>query len=572
PLSDRVILWTRVTPDSTVTGNISVSYDIALDSGFTQMVYTANTIAKPERDFTVKVDAANLSPNTYYYYRFHALNKTSIIGRTKTLPVGAIDTLRFAVVSCANYAMGYFHAYEEIARRNDVEAVIHLGDYLYEYGDPAFVPDHEHSPAQEILNLMEYRMRHSQYKLDAQLRYAHQQYPFICVWDDHEIANDAWTGGAENHDDASEGLWADRKAAALKAYEEWMPIRLPDLNDSTRIYRTFQYGDLAKFIMLDTRHHGREEQSSFGTTNNDPNRTLLGQDQLAWFEQELDSATTQWKMIGQQVMIAPLRFLGAPLNQDQWDGYPAERQKIYDHILSDSIENVVVLTGDIHSSWANDLPYDSSYDPATGANSVAVEFVATSVSSIGSPINVPLNILQAANDHVKYANLDQRGFVIMDVNTQRTQGEWYHLSSVLQDSFTTDFATGWYVNAGERFLRQANAPSPPSSIVNQPPAPFSTWENAVLSNSPQLSPTLTVLATYPNPFTSNFVVEYHLQRKGKVHFLLTDAQGKEVRKIDSGEKNAGLYVVKVETQDLPQGIYYLTCVVNGERVGKVLLH
>lgn len=568
PLADRVILWTRVTPDSTTTGSISVNWEMSLDTLFTQIVNNGTFITNANRDYTVKIDAAGLQENTYYYYRFKALGKTSLMGRTKTLPQANIDTLRFAVVSCSNFSVGFFHAYQSIARRNDVDAIIHLGDYIYESGSTAFIPERASSPAYEILNLMDYRLRHSQYKLDPQLRCAHQQYPFICVWDDHETANDSWQNGAENHDPATEGSWADRKAAGIRAYQEWMPIRLQDTNDSTRIFRNIQYGNLVNLIMLDTRLYGREEQTS--TTNNDTTRTILGPYQLQWFKNQLDSANGKWNLIGQQVMMAPLKVLGFPVNLDQWDGYPAERKKIYDYSLNHNIDNLVVLTGDIHSAWANDLPYNNNYDPNTGANSVGVEFVATSITSTNSPIAVGLNILQSQNNHIKYAELAEHGYIIVDVNNDRVQGDFYTISDITDaDTFTTSYQEGWYVNDGERFLRKANQASVASSIVNQPQAPC--VEEALIGIEASPIENLAILAAYPNPFTANFVVEYHLQKTADLKMELRDMQGRLVKEMPIGKREAGLYLIKIDTDHSPEGVYALTIFSNGKACSKLLL-
>ncbi len=570
PLPDRVILWTRVTPDSTVFGSVSVNWEMALDTGFTQTVLTGSTSTDDSKDYTVHVDAIGLQPNTYYYYRFEALGVKSITGRTKTLPVGAaVDTLRFAVVSCSSFDAGYYHAYESIAKRNDVDAVLHLGDYIYEGGGTPFSADRTHSPNYEILGLMDYRMRHSQYKLDPDLRYAHQQYPFICVWDDHEIANDAWTGGAENHDPASEGDWDDRRYAATKAYAEWMPIRLPDPGDTLKIYRSFDYGDLVRLTMLDSRHYGRNEQSS--STNNDTSRTLLGNPQLQWFKNDLITSTAQWNLIGQQVMMAPLEVFGFPVNQDQWDGYPAERTRIWDYVMNNNIENFVVLTGDIHSSWANDLPYNSNYEPTSGENSVGVEYVTTSITSTNSPISFPLGVIQAANNHIKYADLSQHGYVILDVNRERTQGDWHYVSSTTDTAYTNIFGEGWYVNDAERFLRQANGPSVPSSIVNQIQAPLAPGFEIVTGISPAEASNIAMLASYPNPFTANFVVEYHIQKAADIQIQLSDMNGKTLKTISVGRKEKGLHAIRIESEDLPSGNYFMTIFSDKVSTGKWVL-
>ena len=239
PLQDRVIIWTRVTPDTSTTGNIQVDWKIALDTNFTQVINSGTTYTNDSVDYTVKVDVTGLQPGTWYYYEFNALGKNSLIGRTKTTPVGDVDSVRFAIVSGSHFEHGYYNAYEMITERNDIDAVLHLGDYIYEYAaGGGYTTDtvRKHEPENEILTLGDYRIRYSQYHLDPQLRGLHQQYPWITVWDDHETANNSWTGGAENHDSLTEGSWAAREAAGTRAYFEWMPIRHSDPND-IHIYR-----------------------------------------------------------------------------------------------------------------------------------------------------------------------------------------------------------------------------------------------------------------------------------------------------------------------------------------------
>ena len=294
--------------------------------------------------------------------------------------------------------------------------MLHLGDYFYEYGagvyaDRALVAaDRAHAPLEEAVSLEDYRLRHSLYKLDPDLRAAHQQHAWITVWDDHETANDSWEGGAENHNEflgldpvsgdslfADEGLWSTRKGEAQRAYFEWIPLRRPDpRGESGRIYRRLPYGPLAEITMLDTRLQGRMEQLATKTNAAagtvvvdttrwlDPDRTLLGAAQREWLLDGLAASTAQWKVLGNQVMMTQLAFhplltgRNAPFtNLDAWDGYPAERARLLTAIRDGGVNDVVVTTGDIHTTWASDLPLQpfGGYDPVTGAGSVAVEFV-----------------------------------------------------------------------------------------------------------------------------------------------------------------------------------------------------
>ncbi len=266
PLVDRVILWTRVT--SANDGPLSVDWSVATDTGFNEIVKSGTVTTDSSRDYTVKVDADGLRPGQEYYYRFAVGDKLSPLGRTKTLPSGEVDKLRLAIVSCSNYPAGYFNVYNAIGRRSDIDAVLHLGDYIYEYPLGGYGMETPNNmaraerlerlpvPEHETITLDDYRARHAQYKSDRDLQLAHASAPFICIWDDHEVANDGWLGGAENHN-ADEGDWADRRAAGVKAYFEWMPIRAPEDRTHLEIYRSFEFGDLASLFMLETRLSAR---------------------------------------------------------------------------------------------------------------------------------------------------------------------------------------------------------------------------------------------------------------------------------------------------------------------------
>ncbi|MGB1206252.1 MAG: alkaline phosphatase D family protein [Chitinophagales bacterium] len=478
PLADRVMLWTRVTPEVPNTESIEVQWQIATDTLFEDIVNYGTVYTNGSKDFTVKVDADNLEAYAFYYYRFYALGKYSLIGRTKTAPNTASDNLRFAVVSCSNYEAGYFNAYRNIADQNNVDAVIHLGDYIYEYGNGQYGDTRLHEPANEIVGLGDYRTRHAHYKLDPDLRFIHQNFPFITTWDDHESANNSWSGGAANHDVDTEGDWNDRKTASIRAYHEWMPLRQPDINDNERIYRKFNYGNLADIFVLDTRLEARSVQagSTFADNIDDPERTLIGMEQMEWLTNELSTSTAQWKVIAQQVMIAPLQVAGVQINVDQWNGYPAERARLLDYIWNNNIENVVVLTGDIHTAWGNDIPY-SNYDSDTGDGSVAVEFVTTSVTSPGFPFPVGQNIIRLLNSHVKYVNLTEHGFFVLDLTAEKAEADWYIVPTLDEPSTGSTFVQAQYVNAGERHLNEATVPAPypldmPSLAPANPPEPI----------------------------------------------------------------------------------------------------
>lgn len=268
PMQDRVILWTRAVPTDGSARNLDLTWQVASDKDFSDIVSEGTVTAGPATDYTAKVDAAGLAPAQTYFYRFIADTLESPTGRTRTLPATGLDPLTLAVVSCSNYPQGFFHVYKEIAKR-DVAAVLHLGDYIYEYPEGVYsneemTSDHGRrvDPKGEVLALEDYRRRYALYRTDPDLQAVHAAHPFICVWDDHEIANDTWRTGAENHNEG-EGSFEDRKNAALRAYHEWLPIRENIEGDQNRIYRSFEIGDLATLIMLDTRFVGREEPLTY---------------------------------------------------------------------------------------------------------------------------------------------------------------------------------------------------------------------------------------------------------------------------------------------------------------------
>ena len=457
PLADAVVLWTRVTePGDT---QVEVFYEIAESPTFRRRAAVGYVTTDADSDFTVKVDVDGLSAGTTYYYRFFAKDRMSPVGRTRTAPEGSIDQLRFAVMSCSSLAHGYFQAYRHVAQVPDLDAVLHLGDYIYEYASRGYGSVRTYEPAHEIITLADYRERHNQYKRDPDLQLAHQQHPFICVWDDHESANDSWVDGAQNHTEGAEGLWAERKLFAAQAYSEWMPIR--DQEDILKIWRKLPYGDLVDLLMLDTRLWGRDEQS--GTDSEE--RTLLGLDQEEWLGEQLQGSTARWKLLGQQVMCGQLTVGGQPLNNDQWDGYAAARERLFDQIEETPGGNVVVLTGDIHTSWAIELSRDpdaSTYVPGTGQGTLAVEFVTPGVTSPGLA-NALRNPVLVSNPQVRYLDLEFRGYMVLDVTRASVQCDWYHVKdvTVVQSDVTWD--AGWTVRAGETFLTEAEAPSPGKS-------------------------------------------------------------------------------------------------------------
>ena len=484
PLSDRVMLWTRITTDRPAT---TVAWSLATDTAMARVVARGEVPTGAARDHTVKVDVSGLTPGTTYYYRFEAEGSRSAVGRTRTLPRGTVSRLRLGVVSCANYPAGYFNAYAALAVRPDLDAVVHLGDYLYEYANRRYGDGEKFgripSPDKEILTLEEYRQRHAQYKTDSDLQDVHRQHPFIVVWDDHELANNTWRGGAENHDpEEGEGDWYVRRNAAVQAYFEWMPIREDAQALSPRIYRTLKFGDLADLILLDTRLVGRDEQASSrddSTLIESPSRTLLGSAQEGWLHGELAESkrtATRWQILGQQVMFAPQSAPGRPAgNVDTWDGYRASRERVFDMVDQLKIDSFVVLTGDVHSNWVYDLPrrpFDG-FDLSTGRGSLGVELVGTSVTSrsnvgVGPDGETQLATIRAARPHLHYVDGRYRGYYIVDITPERLQADFYGMKTIEERTREERFLKGFAAPAGSMHLTEQQSPAAPRTGAPDP--------------------------------------------------------------------------------------------------------
>ena len=477
PGARRVMLWTR----HVGTGATRLTFEVSDSLDFARVLAQGEAVAAPERDFCAKAWADGLKPGLWYYYRFIAPDGSrSDIGRTRTLPEGPTARWRMAVFSCSNIGFGWFNAYAHAAAADEFDCALHLGDYLYEYS-PAVYPGAAQTlpgrpplePANELILLADYRARYAHYRRDADLRRLHQVYPMIVVADDHESANDAWSGGAQGHDPASEGPWDARKSAAVQAWREWMPV-------SDEPWAKYQVGDLATLFRLETRLTGRSQQLSYTALLNglapeavgpalaalrdgawrDPAREMLGTAQQGWLAAGLGQskrAGTRWQVLVQQVLMGSLatpedligalpadapdfvrrRFAtgtaaaaaGLPFNLDSWDGYPAARERVLRAALEAGAD-LVSLAGDTHNAWAFDLDL--------GGERVGVEFGGQSVASPGfesAMRGIPeprlSGALIARNPQLKWANMDRRGYMAVELTPERASSEYRMLADPL---------------------------------------------------------------------------------------------------------------------------------------------
>ena len=455
PLNDRVILWTRVTPQQA--GPIEVILEVSENKNFSSIIFSKKLQTSSLSDYTIKYDflaKRYCDSDRGFFYRFRAGNAISEIGKSKTFSENTIAA-KIGIFSCSNFPAGYFNAYQAAAEKNDLDLWLHLGDYLYEYPMGGYATDKAEKlkrvpePLHEMVTLSDYRLRHAQYKKDQGSKALHKHAPLIAVWDDHEFSNDAWKHGAENHsEDGSEGDFYARRSAAIKAYYEWMPIR--EQQNKRRIFREFKIGKLIHLIMLDTRQFGRDKQiqpkdyltksgfnqAKFYNDLNSDKRKLLGTEQLDWIESRIINSSAVWTIFGQQVLMAKLKFpdiskmlkskeipsflkpylkflgLGIPSNLDAWDGYPAERNKLY-KLMSNAKKGFVSLAGDTHNSWVSELKDKSG-------SKVGIEFGTPSVTSPG--ITDVLNLdekkfvesIVKINNELKWMDPSNRGFLSLN--------------------------------------------------------------------------------------------------------------------------------------------------------------
>ena len=490
PGEDRVIIWTRLSGATEATW---LEWVVATDPELKDVKFGTQVGAVADFDYTVKVDVKGLEPGTTYYYAFIIPDRArSVIGRTRTLPK-QIDHARIAFTSCANFQNGYFNAYGAIAKRADLDVWVHLGDYVYEYAngvyaDPNLLTPRTVVPANECVSLADYRARYAHYRTDRDLQEIHRMHPLVVVWDDHEFANNAWLEGAENHDPmGSEGSWPDRKRNASQAFLEWLPIRVEQADPVPKIFRSFAFGDLFDLVMLDTRMIARSRQAGndtglpgtdVGTAEvwSDPARQLLGTEQEKWFLDELTKSRERgatWRLIGNQVIFSQTR---SPFNEnilfsDFWDGYQAARSRVIQHVMMQGIQNIVFLTGDIHSSWAMEIsenPFAPEPKPP-----FAVELVGPAVTSLAFETNEDggdglVNVLLGANKHVKFGDAKFKGYVLVDLTRMRMQAEWYYVEFKMPNVYTERLHRAYTCAKDAAQLVQTETPSAAKAALAPP--------------------------------------------------------------------------------------------------------
>ncbi len=490
PLSDRVILWTRITLEPQPTDTIVVEWTVALDPSLKNVVASGEAYTDHECDFTVKVDALLPYPATTYYYGFRYQGVESMTGRTRTAPTSAVNALRIAVCSCSSIYSGYMNGYGRIADRNDLDLVIHCGDYIYNWPDEnerVRIPT-DFIDEKDPETLEELRRRYAYYRRDPQLSRAHQQHPFAIIWDNHDIESGP-------------------REAAIQAFHEWTPIRAPEPGNNNLIYRHLPYGPLLDILMLDTRHIGRDpvvktSNPLLNDSIDDDNRSLLGAVQYQWLTDNLSASGTQWRILGNQVMMAPLLALGLVDNPDddmpgyndaglilnpvQWDGYSAERRRLFQFLRERGIGNNIVVTGDMHMSFAADLVEDpinkTLYNRKTGGKSVGVEFLPTSISrgnideQIGATPGTLASIAAAvatgiANPHIQYADYREHGYGIVHLTAEEATFEFWYTPILYQTRYQW-LGASLVCKTGKNHLeRSGKRPKPTSGQWQALPAP-----------------------------------------------------------------------------------------------------
>lgn len=498
PLGDRVVIWTRATPREADATSARVRWVVARDPGLRDIVREGFGRTGPDADFTIKADVDGLAPGQSYYYGFFGADADSPVGLTRTLPESGVERMVIAACSCSNHPFGYFHAYRHIAARSDIDLVLHLGDYIYEYGgadswgqETGERLGRAHEPAHEIVSLADYRTRYAQYRSDADLQAAHAAAPWMAAWDDHEIANNPWTDGAQNHNpENGEGAWEDRKANALRAYYEWMPVREPAPGRAREaIWRSVDFGAMARIVLFETRLTGRVEQlvyerdlagvseeevAAFRARLEAPDRFMIAADQERFVTDATRSRAdggAAWTVFGNQIIFARqtnpdmrLRYdqaalaalqerspwvggaiersgLGLPTNLDAWDGYPVQRDRL-SAAFHDSGADIVMLTGDTHCFWANELcdPRGRRFGAEFGTTGIASPGFGALYRGLEPDIQ---QLIVAANREIRYCNANVQGYLTLTLTHGEAVCEMFAVSDVTDPEARTAPIKSW---------------------------------------------------------------------------------------------------------------------------------
>ncbi|MBK9449490.1 MAG: alkaline phosphatase D family protein [Bacteroidetes bacterium] len=539
PTATKVILWTKVDPEIN-SGPITLTWETFADANLTQQLATGTATASVTSNWTAQADVDFPDPERFYWYRWKdSQSRFSVVGRTKTASQGADAQARLAIMSCSSVYSGYFNAYQRIATRNDIDLVVHLGDYIYDFVDAdeqVRVP----SPAPvDPQTLAEWRDRHSYYLLDPDLRAARQNHPWAVIWDNHDVDGDS----------------PQHVADAIQAFQEYVPMRLTDAILPHLIYRRLAYGDLLDILLVDA--------TTLRDIDTLPNGefSMLGNAQWNWLSQELSSSTALWRVIGQERMMAEFSTagLGSLINYGDgpvadsgaWDGYNGERVRLLNHLDQNGIDNNVILSGDIHTSFLCDLPIDyGSYDDQTGAGSVAVEFLPTSITRgnfdeqgvTGFLAQLVQGAIALANAHHVYSELTSHGYGILDIRPDVVTAEYWY-SPILQASNSESFATGYECRTGENHWRRAALSNPTTVLVAS--------EDATLQN--------VTTSLFPNPAGESATLRLNAARTETVNILVMDpASGKQVLPSKRLKLKANQPAeMRIDLTDLPSGHYQI---------------
>ncbi|MEM9173343.1 MAG: alkaline phosphatase D family protein [Pseudomonadota bacterium] len=491
PDQHSVVLWTRVSGQS---GSVSLDWVVATDRAMRHVVSGGQTQTSVAQDYTVKVFPQGLPSGQTLYFQFSVNGIVSPVGRTRTLPVGDVDQWVFAVASCSNYPFGCFNGYQAIADDPDVDAVIHLGDYFYEYGADSYGAaegrrlNRVHEPPHETVTLSDYRQRHAQYKRDAGSLAMHARHPLIPTWDDHESANNPYKDGAQNHQE-DEGAWPDRRSVSLRAYYEWMPVREPALGEPLEQRRAhLSIGNLASVFAVETRHMARSKQIELSEYQEEvttpeaaarfydqvvgaPNRQMMSFADERYLAAGLAQSVAQkqrWRILANQIILAnvvspdlrdpvfqnavkdlderskrlaadltAVGTLSLPSNMDAWDGYPAARSRLYALAAEAGARDLLVLTGDTHVFWQNRLLDDKGAPAGLELGTSGI----TSPRGFGQLGEVAMNrfdaLTAAQNDSVDWADGRYRGYIKLTLQQERAVAQFIALSTIESRMFST---------------------------------------------------------------------------------------------------------------------------------------